>query len=111
MAQLIKVSGSTVREMDTASSFGQMVPDMKVSGWGTRLTGTESSFMQMATFMRVSGATTKLRDKEPTRTQTALTTRELGLMINNMDVVLSHGPTEHAMKAITKRAKRKVKAV
>lgn len=111
MAQLIKVSGLTDKEMATVFSFGLMVQDMRAYGWGIRLTETESSCTQMVTCMKENGATTRQKDKEHTRMQMAPTTRELGSMINSMDAALSRGLMARAMKAITKRAKKRARVV
>ena len=111
MAQLIKVSGLTDKEMATVYSFGLMVQDMRAYGWGIRLTETESSCTQMVTCMKENGATTRQRDKEHTRMQMAPTTRERGSMINSMDAALSRGPMAHDTKAIMKRAKKRARVV
>jgi hypothetical protein len=82
----ITENGSMIRKMEEEYKYGQMDHDMKDNGAITEPTATEEWFMQKVIFMKVNGSMIKLMEKVHIRKIKEVSIKELGSMINKMDL-------------------------
>ena len=91
MEQYTKDSGEETTEKDLACKFGQMVPSTMGIGRTTKLMEGECSGMLMEMFLMGNGKKIKLMGTEYTHMLTGRSTKVIGRMISNMELVLNHG--------------------
>jgi hypothetical protein len=82
----ITENGSMIRKMDEEYKYGQMDHDMKDNGAITEPTATEEWSMQKVIFMKVNGSMIKLTEKVHIHKIKEVSIKELGSMINKMDL-------------------------
>jgi len=82
----ITVNGLTIKKMEEVFKYGQMDHDMKDNGVITEPMATVAWFTLKVIYMKVNGSTIKLMEKGHTRKIKEVNIKELGLMINKMDL-------------------------
>jgi hypothetical protein len=82
----ITENGSMIRKMEEEYKYGQMDHDMKDNGAITEPTATEEWSMQKVIFMKVNGSMIKLTEKVHIHKIKEVSIKELGSMINKMDL-------------------------